>query len=202
MGQKVNPLIFRIPYIFSWQSKWFANKVMYGKYVLEDYKIRLFLKKKFHYNFLEKIFIERASNKIRVKIYTLKPGIVIGRGGKELEHIRNELKKIVVFGDIIIDIQEVKNYKYNAQLISASIAGQLEKKVSFRKIMKQVVQSSILIKNVKGIRVQVSGRLGGAEIARREWVREGSIPLHTIRSKIYFGFEKASTKYGIIGVKC
>ncbi|QPJ58515.1 30S ribosomal protein S3 [Candidatus Pinguicoccus supinus] len=130
--------------------------------------MRCFLKNKVQCNFLEKVLIERASDKVRIKIYTLKPGVIIGRGGKELEFIRSGLRKIISSGDIIIDIQEVKNFRCNAQLIASSVAVQLEKKISFRKVMKQIVQSSSTVKNVNGVKIQVSGRLGGAEIARRE----------------------------------
>lgn len=202
MGQKINPEILRIPINHRWNSKWFAKGNKYSILLEEDFKIRNFIKKNLNFAMICKIFIERSGTRIRIKIYTARPGIVIGRKGQELEKLRFNLKNLTK-KDVILDIKEVKNPDIVAQLVAENIALQLEKRIAFRRAMKKAIQSA---KNVgvgiEGIKIQVSGRLGGSEIARMEWTREGRVPLQTIREKIDFGFCEAKTIYGKIGVKC
>ena len=200
MGQKVNPIGFRLSVRRDWQSRWFARKKEFGKLLNEDYRIREFLEGKFRYAAVPRIMIERAGNRVRIKVHTARPGIVIGRKGAELEKIKEELAKIVQ-KDVLLDIQEVKKPDLVAQLVAESVALQLERRISFRRAMKKAVQSTISI-GARGIRLQVSGRLGGADIARTESARSGSVPLHTLRANIDYGFSEARTVYGIIGVKC
>jgi small subunit ribosomal protein S3 len=200
MGQKVNPIGFRLSVRRDWQSRWFSNKKDFGGYLKEDYKIRSFLQEKFRYAAVPRIFIERAGNRIRIKVYTARPGIVIGRKGAELEKIKESLGKLID-KDILLDIQEVKKPDLVAQLVAESVALQLERRISFRRAMKKAVQSTMSV-GAKGIRLQVSGRLGGADIARTESARSGSVPLHTLRANIDYGFTEARTVYGKIGVKC
>lgn len=200
MGQKVNPIGFRLSVRRDWQSRWFARKKEFGKLLHEDYRIREFLEGKFRYAAVPRIMIERAGNRVRIKVHTARPGIVIGRKGAELEKIKEELAKIVQ-KDVLLDIQEVKKPDLVAQLVAESVALQLERRISFRRAMKKAVQSTISI-GARGIRLQVSGRLGGADIARTESARSGSVPLHTLRANIDYGFSEARTVYGIIGVKC
>lgn len=202
MGQKVNPQIFRTPLIFNWQSRWFANKKNYSFFVLEDFRIRSFIKKQFRFFYIYKTFIERAGNKLRVKIYTSKPGIIVGRGGKDLEYLKNDIKKLAPKSNVLVDVHEVKNPSINAQLIALNVALQLEKKSPFRRVLKQSIFNTSLQPEVAGVRIQISGRLGGAEIARKEWSKEGRIPLQTIKACVNYGFEEARTTYGLIGVKC
>lgn len=200
MGQKVNPIGFRLSVRRDWQSRWFARKKEFGKLLNEDYRIREFLEGKFRYAAVPRISIERAGNRVRIKVHTARPGIVIGRKGAELEKIKEELAKIVQ-KDVLLDIQEVKKPDLVAQLVAESVALQLERRISFRRAMKKAVQSTISL-GARGIRLQVSGRLGGADIARTESARSGSVPLHTLRANIDYGFSEARTVYGIIGVKC
>jgi small subunit ribosomal protein S3 len=200
MGQKVNPIGFRLSVRRDWQSRWFARKKEFGKLLNEDYRIREFLEGKFRYAAVPRIMIERAGNRVRIKVHTARPGIVIGRKGAELEKIKEELAKIVQ-KDVLLDIQEVKKPDLVAQLVAESVALQLERRISFRRAMKKAVQSTISL-GARGIRLQVSGRLGGADIARTESARSGSVPLHTLRANIDYGFSEARTVYGIIGVKC
>lgn len=200
MGQKVNPIGFRLSVRRDWQSRWFARKGEFGKLLKEDHRIREFLTEKFRYAAVPRIFIERAGNRVRVKVHTARPGIVIGRKGAELEKIKEELNKIVQ-RDVLLDIQEVKKPDLVAQLVAESVALQLERRISFRRAMKKAVQSTMSL-GAKGIRLQVSGRLGGADIARTESARAGSVPLHTLRANIDYGFSEARTLYGKIGVKC
>jgi small subunit ribosomal protein S3 len=200
MGQKVHPTGFRLQVRRNWESRWYADKGEFGEFLNEDYLIRNAIHKKLKYAAVPRIFIERASNRIRVKIFTARPGIVIGRKGQELEKIKEELSKLVT-NEILLDIQEVKKPDLVAQLVAENVALQLERRISFRRAMKKAVQTSISL-GAEGIRVQVSGRLGGADIARTEIQRSGRVPLHTLRENIDYGFTEARTLYGIIGVKC
>ena len=200
MGQKVNPTGFRLSVRRDWQSRYYAKKQELPKLLNEDSRIREFLTKKLRYAAVPRIFIERAGSRVRVKVFTARPGVVIGRKGQELEKLKQALEKIVG-RDILLDIQEVKKPDLVAQLIAENIALQLERRISFRRAMKKAVQSTMAM-GALGIRVRCSGRLGGAEIARSEEQRDGSVPLHTLRQNIEYGFSEAKTIYGIIGVKC
>lgn len=200
MGQKVNPIGFRLAVRRDWQSRWFARKKDFGSLVAEDQRIREFLGEKFRFAAVPRIFIERAGNRVRVKVFTARPGIVIGRKGQELEKIKADLSKMVG-RDILLDIQEVKKPDLVAQLVAESVALQLERRISFRRAMKRTVQSTMSM-GALGIRLQVSGRLGGSDIARTETNRAGSVPLHTLRANVDYGFSEARTVYGLIGVKC
>lgn len=200
MGQKVNPIGFRLSVRRDWQSRWFSGKKDFGANLKEDYQIRSFLEEKFRYAAVPRIFIERAGNRVRIKVFTARPGIVIGRKGAELEKIKEALGKLIK-KDVILDIQEVKKPDMVAKLVAESVALQLERRISFRRAVKKAVQTTMSM-GVKGIRLQVSGRLGGADIARTESARAGSVPLHTLRANIDYGFTEARTVYGKIGVKC
>ncbi len=200
MGQKVHPTSFRLQVRRDWESRWYAEKEEFGAFILEDYKIRELINKKLRYAAVPKIFIERAGNRIRVKIFTARPGIVIGRKGQELEKIKESLFKLVK-KDILLDIQEVKKPDLVAQLVAENVALQLERRIAFRRAMKKAVQTSMSL-GAEGIRVQVSGRLGGTDIARTEMQRAGRVPLHTLRENINYGCVEARTVYGAIGVKC
>lgn len=201
LGQKVHPIGFRLGYIKRWDSRWFAEKD-YPQLLVEDIKIREHLKKKLYHAGVSKIEIERAASKAKkakVTIWTARPGIIIGKKGAEVENLKKELQKMTQ-KEIIININEVKRAELNAQLVAENVALQLERRVGFRRAMKKVVASAIKL-GAKGIKVAVSGRLGGAEMARYEWYREGRVPLHTLRADIDFGLAEAKTTYGIIGVK-
>tara|TARA_B100001093_G_scaffold135891_1_gene128414 strand:+ start:310 stop:945 length:636 start_codon:yes stop_codon:yes gene_type:complete len=200
MGQKTHPIGFRLAVTKDWDSRWYANKQDFPVYVKEDYLIRTFLEKKLRYASVPRIFIERASGRIRVKIYTARPGIVIGRKGQELDKLKTELNK-KVGKDVMLDIQEVKRPDLSAQLVAENVALQLERRIAFRRAMKRAVQTTTSL-GAEGIRIQCSGRLGGADIARTEQQRSGKVPLQTLRANINYGFSEASTVYGIIGVKC
>lgn len=198
MGQKVNPIGFRLGIHRDWDSRWFAVKE-YSDFVLEDHKIRSFLKKRLLQAGVSRVEIERASNKVRIRIFTARPGLVIGKKGVEIENLKRELEK-KIDRDIIIDIQEVRKPEIDAQLLAENIALQLVRRVSFRRAMKKSVTSALRF-GAQGIKIACSGRLGGAEMARREWYRKGRVPLHTIRADIDYGFAEAFTTYGVIGVK-
>ena len=200
MGQKTHPIGFRLAVTKDWDSRWYANKQDFPVYVKGDYLIRTFLEKKLRYASVPRIFIERASGRIRVKIYTARPGIVIGRKGQELDKLKTELNK-KVGKDVMLDIQEVKRPDLSAQLVAENVALQLERRIAFRRAMKRAVQTTTSL-GAEGIRIQCSGRLGGADIARTEQQRSGKVPLQTLRANINYGFSEASTVYGIIGVKC
>ncbi|ADQ45845.1 ribosomal protein S3 [Caldicellulosiruptor kronotskyensis 2002] len=200
MGQKVHPKGFRIGIIRDWDSRWFANDKDFQKYVLEDYKIRRHIKEKLYHAGISRIEIERAAKRVKVIIHTAKPGIVIGRAGSGVEALRKELEKLTGGKTISLDIKEIKVPELDAQLVAENIAAQLEKRVSFRKAMKQAMARA-LRSGAKGIKTMVSGRLGGADIARTEWYKEGRIPLQTLRADIDYGFAEAHTTYGRIGVK-
>ena len=198
MGQKVNPIGFRLGINKEWDSKWFAGKE-YSSFVYEDYRIRKFLKKKLQQAGVSKIEIERAANKVKLKIHTARPGLVIGRKGSEIQNLTKDLGKIIN-REFFIDIQEVRKPEVDAQLLAENIALQLVRRVSFRRAMKKSVSSALRF-GVQGIKISCSGRLGGAEMARREWYRKGRVPLHTIRADIDYGFAEAFTTYGVIGIK-
>lgn len=198
MGQKVNPIGFRLGINRDWDSRWYAAKE-YDGFVLEDYQIRKFLKKRLFQAGVSRIEIERAANKVRIKLYTARPGLVIGKKGSEIENVKRGLEKII-HREVIIDIQEVRKPEVDAQLVAENIALQLVRRVSFRRAMKKAVSSSLRF-GALGIKIACAGRLGGAEMARREWYRKGRVPLHTIRADIDYGFAEAFTTYGVIGVK-
>lgn len=200
MGQKVNPKGFRLAVRRDWESRWFAGKGDYAEAVNEDYRIREFLNKKLKAASVPRIFIERAGQRIRVKIYTARPGVVIGQKGSALETLKADLAKFLG-KDVLVDIQEIKKPDLVAYLAAESVALQLERRVSFRRAIKKAI-SSCMSAGADGVKLQVSGRLGGAEIARTEWQRKGRIPLHTLRENIDYGFTEANTVYGKIGVKC
>ncbi len=199
MGQKVNPIGIRIGITRTWESRWFA-KNDFPKLVHEDYKIRRYIKDRLKHAGISRIEIERAANKVRVIIHTARPGIVIGKKGAEIEALKKALEDLTEGKEIHIDIVEVRRPELEAQLVAENIANQLERRVSFRRAMKRAVALAMRF-GAQGIKVQCAGRLGGAEIARREWYREGRVPLHTLRADIDYGFSEALTKYGIIGVK-
>ena len=200
MGQKVNPKGFRLAVRRDWESRWFAGKGDYAEAVNEDYRIREFLNKKLKAASVPRIFIERAGQRIRVKIYTARPGVVIGQKGSALETLKADLAKFLG-KDVLVDIQEIKKPDLVAYLVAESVALQIERRVSFRRAIKKAI-SSCMSAGADGVKLQVSGRLGGAEIARTEWQRKGRIPLHTLRENIDYGFTEANTVYGKIGVKC
>ncbi|MEE0944639.1 MAG: 30S ribosomal protein S3 [Clostridia bacterium] len=199
MGQKVNPHGLRVGIIKDWDSKWYAGKKDFGDQLVEDYNIRKFVKKACYDSGVAKTVIERKQNKVFVTIYTAKPGIIIGKGGQDIEKLKKDLEKMT--GKTVnVNIMEVKQPDANAQLVAENIALQLEKRISFRRAMKQVMGRAMRL-GVKGIKTAVSGRVGGAEIARTEQYHEGTIPLQTLRADIDYGFAEAATTYGIIGVK-
>ena len=200
MGQKVSPHGLRVGVIKDWDSKWYANKKDFADYLVEDDKIRKFLKKKLYLAGVAKILIERsAGNNVKVTVYTAKPGMVIGRSGAGIEEIKADVQKLTG-KEVVININEVRRAELDAQLVAESIAQSLERRVSFRRAMKQAIGRTMKA-GAKGIKVVVSGRLGGAEIARSEKYNEGNVPLHTLRANIGYGFWEADTTYGKIGVK-
>lgn len=198
MGQKVHPIGFRLGINRNWDSRWFAGKE-YSDFVLEDYNIRKFLKEKVFQAGVARIEIERAANKVRIRLHAARPGIVIGKKGAEIEKIKRDLERKIK-REVIIDIQEVRKAEVEAQLVAENVALQLVRRVAFRRAMKKSVSSALRF-GALGIKIACSGRLGGAEMARREWYREGRVPLHTIRADIDYGFAEAFTTYGVIGVK-
>ena len=201
MGQKVNPHGLRVGVIKDWDSQWFVDKKDFAANIKEDNVIRELLKKKYYQAAISKICIERAASKITITIYTARPGVLIGKQGAEIEVIKKMLLKVCQNKQISLNISEVKKPDADAQLVAEGIAGQLEKRVSFRRAMKQAISRSMR-SGIKGIKVMISGRLDGAEIARSEHYHEGSIPLQTLRADIEYGFAEALTTFGIIGIKC
>ncbi|HHV17095.1 MAG TPA: 30S ribosomal protein S3 [Gelria sp.] len=198
MGQKVHPKGFRIGVIRDWDSNWYADRD-YTDLLHEDYKLRNYIKDNFYTAGISRVEIQRTGNRVRITIHTAKPGIVIGRGGMEVEKLKADLIKMTG-KSININIQEVKKPELDAQIVAENIAQQLERRISFRRAMKQTVGRTIRA-GAEGIKVAVSGRLGGAEIARSEWYAEGKVPLHTLRADVDYGFAEANTTYGKIGVK-
>lgn len=199
MGQKVNPHGLRVGVIKNWDSRWFANKATFGDTLVEDYNVRNYIKKNLYAAGVPKIEIERFADKVRIHVHCAKPGIVIGRGGENIEKLRLDVEKMMK-KSVAINIVEVKSPDMDSQLVAESIAAQLENRVSFRRAMKQAIGRAMKL-GAKGIKVMVSGRLGGAEIARSETYHEGTIPLQTIRADIDYGFAEAATTYGRLGVK-
>ena len=199
MGQKVNPHGLRVGIIKEWDSRWYASDAEFSDFLVEDYNIRKFLKKKLYDAGISKIEIERASDRVKVIIFTAKPGVVIGKGGSAIEKLKGEVQKMTD-KKLLIDIKEIKRPERDAQLVAESIAQQLENRVSFRRAMKSTMGRSMKA-GVKGIKAAVGGRLGGADIARTEFYSEGTIPLQTLRADIDYGFAEADTTYGKLGVK-
>ncbi|MCF7762826.1 MAG: 30S ribosomal protein S3 [Verrucomicrobia bacterium] len=200
MGQKTNPIGFRVAVNKDWRSKWYAEKREFGKLLSEDRRIRDILKKKLESASVPKIQIERAATRCRITIFTARPGVVIGRKGAEIDRIKEDLSKLTG-KEIYVDIQEVKTPEIDAQLVAENIGLQLERRISFRRAMKKAVQTAMDFGAV-GIKVRCAGRLGGAELARVESYHEGSVPLHTLRAVIDYGFAEAHTMYGKLGIKC
>lgn len=199
MGQKVHPTGFRLGIIRDWTSKWYAEGDEYAEWLHEDLEIKRFLDDKVGHTGISRIEIERMAKKVKITIYTAKPGIVIGKRGKGIEKLKGQLKQITD-KEIFLNVQEVRTAELDATLVADNIATQLERRVSFRRAMKKSVQTAMKF-GAQGIRVNCSGRLGGAEMSRREWYMEGRVPLHTLRADIDYGFEEAKTTYGVIGVK-
>jgi small subunit ribosomal protein S3 len=199
MGQKVNPIGLRLGVNRTWDSRWFADGEDYGRLLHQDIKLRKMLKARLYQAGVSRIIIERPHKKCRVTIYAARPGVIIGKKGADIEKLRKDISAIAE-GEVFLNIVEVRKPEVDAQLIGESIAQQLERRIAFRRAMKRAMQSAMRL-GAKGVRINVSGRLGGAEIARMEWYREGRVPLHTLRADIDYGFTEAKTTYGIIGVK-
>lgn len=198
MGQKVNPIGLRLGITRTWESIWYADKD-YASNLYQDQKLRNYLKKRLYHAGISRIVIERTGEKIRVKLFTARPGIVIGKKGSEIENLKKDLER--KFGrECMIDIQEIRRPEADAQLVAENIAMQLERRIAFRRAMKKSINSALRF-GVKGIKVSCAGRLGGAEMSRTEWFKEGRVPLHTLRADIDYGTAEAKTTYGIIGVK-
>lgn len=198
MGQKVNPNGFRLGITKTWKSKWYEER-NYAKWLQEDLKLREYIKKKHYATGISSVDIERSPNKVKLTVYTAKPGIVIGKRGAGVEQLKRELQNMTD-NEIILNIVEVRKPELDAQLVAENVAMQLERRVSFRRAMKKAVGTTMKL-GAKGIRISCSGRLGGAEMSRREWYREGRVPLHTLRADISYGYAVAHTTYGVIGVK-
>ena len=199
MGQKTHPYGFRLGIIKPWKSKWFADK-NYAEWLHQDLELKKAIRGKYAHAGIAEIMIERAANKVKVIIQTSRPGIIIGKRGAGVEQLKAELQKLTT-NELFVDIQEVRKAETNARLVAENIATQLERRVAFRRAMKKAVSTAMKF-GVKGIRVNAAGRLGGAEIARREWYREGRVPLHTLRADIDYGEVTAFTKAGTVGIKC
>ncbi len=200
MGQKTNPIGLRLGINRNWRSRWFINYNTMPENVLNDYELRKFLKKKLYYAGISDIIIERTAKKVRITIFAAKPGIIIGKGGSEVEALKKELQKKLGNKELILNIKEERKPQISAQLAAENVATQIERRVAFRRAMKKVMQNALKA-GAKGVKIQVAGRLNGAEMARTEWYLEGRVPLHTLRAKIDYGFAEALTTYGIIGVK-
>jgi small subunit ribosomal protein S3 len=198
LGQKVNPIGLRLGIIKTWDSRWYAGK-NYADYILEDHKVRKFIKKKLYHAGISRIEIERSAKRVRLRIFTARPGIVIGKKGSEIEQLKRDLESLVS-QEVSIDIQEVRKPEVDAQLMAENVALQIERRVAFRRAMKRGVSSAMRF-GAQGVKIICSGRLGGAEMARTEWYKEGRVPLHTLRADIDYGFTEAKTTYGLIGIK-
>lgn len=199
MGQKVNPIGLRLGIIKTWESRWYADK-NYAEYILEDHQIRKYLKKRLYHAGISRIEIERSAQRIRIRIYAARPGIIIGKKGSEITQLKSDMEKRLPGKEVSIDIQEVRKPELDAQLVAENVAAQIEKRVAFRRAMKRGIQSAMRF-GAEGIKVICAGRLGGAEMSRTEVYKEGRVPLHTLRADIDYGFVEANTTYGIIGVK-
>ncbi len=200
MGQKVHPYGFRLGTLYGWQSNWFAER-RYAERLHEDLRIRSFIKKKLYHAGISRVVIDRTGDKVVVNIHTARPGILIGKRGAEVETLRGELGGLSTSKEIFINIKEIRKAELDAQLVAENVALQLERRVAFRRAMKKAVTSTMKF-GAGGIRIQCAGRLGGSEMGRREWYREGRVPLHTLRAEIDYGLAEAKTTYGVIGVKC
>jgi len=198
MGQKTHPKIFRVGVIESWDSKWYADRD-YAELLHEDFRVKKFLKERLYHAGISRIEIERAASKAKINIHTARPGIVIGKKGAEIDKLKQELNGLTK-REIYINIHEVRRPDLDAQLVAENVALQLERRVSFRRAMKESVSRAVRM-GAQGVKIQCAGRLGGTEIARTEWYREGRVPLHTLRADISYGFAESKTTYGIIGVK-
>jgi small subunit ribosomal protein S3 len=198
LGQKVNPIGLRLGIVKTWDSRWYSDR-KYSDFIFEDYKIRRFLKQKLYHAGLSKIEIERSTRRVRLRIYTSRPGIVIGKKGSEISQLKDQVEKLSQ-QEVMIDIQEVRKPEIDAQLVAENVGMQIVRRVAFRRAMKRAVSSAIRF-GAQGIKIICSGRLGGAEMARTEWYREGRVPLHTLRADIDYGFAEAKTTYGVIGIK-
>jgi len=199
MGQKTHPIGFRLGVVKTWNSKWF-EQARYRQWLQEDLKLRQFLKKKLSGASIAEITIERAANKVKINIFSARPGIIIGKRGAGIEQLKKDVQKLTA-SEVFLNIQEVRKAEVNAQLVAENICQQLERRIAFRRALKRAVQTAMKF-GAKGIRVNAAGRLGGGEMCRREWYREGRIPLHTLRADIDYGFAEAATQAGTIGVKC
>lgn len=199
MGHKVSPVLLRMGYIKTWQSRWFAKPHDFAKYIEEDYRIRKLIMEKFKHAAVSYVIIERLSNRVKVRIVTARPGIIIGRHGADIERLREELNAISK-KEISIDVEEIKNPMIEANLVAQNVAAQIEKRVAFRRAVKRVIEQA-MNSGAKGIKVSCSGRLGGAEMSRTETYRQGKIPLSTLRADIDYGFCESLTTYGLIGIK-
>ncbi|HOM03667.1 MAG TPA: 30S ribosomal protein S3 [Acetivibrio sp.] len=199
MGQKVNPHGLRIGIIKDWDTKWYANNKNFSEYLVEDFKIRKFIKNKLYSAGISRIEIERAANKVKINVNAAKPGLIIGKGGAGIEELRKQLEKMTQ-KSVLINITEIKVPELDSQIVAENIASQLEKRISFRRAMKQAMSRAMRL-GAKGIKTAVSGRIGGAEIARTEHYHEGTIPLQTLRADVDYGFAEANTTYGKLGVK-
>ncbi|MDY0375634.1 MAG: 30S ribosomal protein S3 [Desulfobacterium sp.] len=198
MGQKVNPIGLRLNIVKTWDSRWYADK-NYADFVLEDFKLREFLKKKLFHAGISKIEIERFTKRIRIRVFAARPGIIIGKKGSEIALLKKEIEQMIT-PEVLIDIQEVRRPEIDAQLVAENISAQLERRIAFRRAMKRSVSSAMRF-GAQGIKIICAGRLGGAEMARTEWYKEGRIPLHTLRADVDYGFTEARTSYGAIGIK-
>ncbi len=199
MGQKVNPIGFRLGIVNTWNSKWFAERD-YAKMLHEDLRIRKSIKEKLFDAGISKILIERAAGKVKINVHTARPGIVIGKKGQRADEVKADLQKLTS-AEVFLNIHEVRKAEIDAQLVAENVAAQLERRASFRRVMKKAVGTALRM-GAKGVKVRCAGRLGGAEMARREWYREGQVPLHTLRADIDYGYALARTTYGVIGIKC
>jgi small subunit ribosomal protein S3 len=199
VGQKINPIGFRLGIVKTWNSKWFAERD-YAKMLHEDLRIRKFIKEKLFDAGISKVLIERAAGKIKINVHTARPGIVIGKKGQRADEVKAELQKMTA-AEVFLNIHEVRKAEVDAQLVAENVAAQLERRASFRRVMKKAVGTALRM-GAQGVKIRCAGRLGGAEMARREWYREGRVPLHTLRADIDYGHALARTTYGVIGVKC
>jgi small subunit ribosomal protein S3 len=202
MGQKVHPTGIRLGIVKEWSSLWYADSKRFADYLLSDMKVRTFLRKALAHASVSRIQIERPAQKAKVIIHTARPGIVIGKKGEDIEKLRRQVAEIMgmPFGDAHLSVEEIRKPELDAYLVAESVAGQLEKRIMFRRAMKRAVTNAMRL-GAQGIRINVAGRLNGAEIARSEWYREGRVPLHTLRADIDYGFAEARTTYGVIGIK-
>jgi small subunit ribosomal protein S3 len=201
MGQKINPVGFRLAVNRNWSSRWYANKKSFGPMLAEDIKVRDFLKRKLAHASVGRVLIERPAKDARITIFSARPGVVIGKKGEEIEALKAELRRIMGVQQVHVNIEEIRKPEIDAQLIADSIAQQLEKRIMFRRAMKRAMQNAMRL-GAQGIKIMSAGRLNGIEIARTEWYREGRVPLHTLRADIDYGMGEAKTNYGVIGIKC